>query len=327
MANVRSSRSPHDLSASTPPAPQTSALSSARDSSNAAFPGALRRTLAFIRFSHTIFALPFALGSGLVAANGLPKFPLLALIILAMVFARTAAMTFNRIADWQIDQRNPRTAGRHKLISRRAALALLASSAVAFIITTYYINPLCFALSPVALAIVFFYSFTKRFTSFSHFFLGLALAVSPVGAWLAVTGTFAWPPLILAGAVLVWVAGFDLIYATQDAEFDAKTGLHSLVVKLGVPRALKVARILHFAAFVMLAVFGWSANLNYAYAIGLCVIAFALIYEHNVVRETAIEKPDLAKINSAFFNSNAIVSAVFLISVGLDILLRRIAVG
>ncbi len=285
--------------------------------------GTLWRVLAFVRFSHTIFALPFALGACLVAANGLPHLRLIALIVLAMVFARTAAMTFNRLADWQIDQRNPRTAGRHKLISRRAALALLVASATAFILTTFFINPVCFALAPVALAIIFFYSLTKRFTSLSHFFLGLALAISPVGAWLAVTGAFAWPPLILAAAVLVWVAGFDLIYATQDAEFDAATGLHSLVVKLGLRRALQVARVLHGAAFVLLAAFGWSAGLGYPYGIGLCAIGAALIFEHLVLRNVTLAGPDLSKINTAFFQSNAFVSAVFLASVGLDILLRR----
>ena len=152
------------------------------------------RALTFIRFSHTIFAMPFALGAMLVAADGLPPARIFALIVLAMVFARTAAMTFNRLADWQIDRRNPRTENRHQLIPRAAAVILLLAGSVAFVATTWWINRLCFLLSPVALLIVFFYSLTKRFTSFSHFFLGFALAVSPVGAWLAVTGHFAWPP-------------------------------------------------------------------------------------------------------------------------------------
>ena len=196
------------------------------------------RLLRFVRFSHTIFALPFALGAMLVAADGLPGWRICGLIVLAMVCARTAAMAFNRVADWQIDQRNPRTAARHTLVSRGAAIGLVIVSAAAFVAVTRGINPLCFRLSPVALAIVFFYSLTKRFTSFSHFFLGLALSVSPVGAWLAVRGEWALAPLVLALAVLLWVAGFDIIYATQDHEFDRAEGLRSLVVQLGVPRSL-----------------------------------------------------------------------------------------
>ena len=161
-------------------------------------PGPVQRALTFIRFSHTVFALPFALGSMLAAAGGLPGWRIFGLILLAMVFARTAAMVFNRLADWEIDKLNPRTASRHQLVSRPIAIALLVLSAAGFVAVTWFINPLCFFLSPVALAIVFFYSLTKRFTVFTQFFLGLALAVSPVGAWLAVTGQFAWPPLILA---------------------------------------------------------------------------------------------------------------------------------
>ena len=191
---------------------------------------AIGRALQFVRFSHTIFAMPFALGAMLVAAGGWPSLKTVALIVLAMVFARTAAMCFNRVADWEIDQRNPRTVDRHRLMTRPAAIGLLVGSSVAFIATTWWINALCFWLSPVALVIVLFYSLTKRFTSFSHFFLGLALSVSPVGAWLAVRGRFDFPPLILALAVLLWVAGFDMIYATMDAEFDRIAVLHSWAV-------------------------------------------------------------------------------------------------
>ena len=151
--------------------------------------------LSFIRFSHTIFALPFALGSMFVAADGLPSFRAFALVVLAMVFARTAAMTFNRLADWEIDKRNPRTAGRHKLVSKPIAIGACVASAWLFVVTAWLINPLCFALSPVALAIIFFYSLTKRFTHGAQFFLGLALAVAPIGAWLAITGSFALPPI------------------------------------------------------------------------------------------------------------------------------------
>src|SRR4029077_14379714 len=184
----------------------------------------IRRFLTFVRFSHTIFALPFALGSMFVAAHGLPSPRIFNLIVLAMVFARTAAMTFNRLADWEIDKRNPRTEGRHRLVSKSFAMAACVSSAILFVATTWLINPLCFALSPVALAIVFFYSLTKRFTHAAHFFLGLALAVAPIGSWLAVTGEFAAPPLMLGASVLLWVAGFDIIYASQDFEVDKREG-------------------------------------------------------------------------------------------------------
>ena len=273
--------------------------------------------LRFIRFSHTVFAMPFALGAMLVAARGLPSAKVSGLIVLAMVFARTAAMLFNRIADWEMDKRNPRTAGRHKLLPKPAAIALLVVSSAAFIATTWWINLLCLILSPVALAMIFVYSLTKRFTHFSHFFLGLALAVSPVGAWLAVTGAFAWPPLILALAVLVWVAGFDIIYATQDHDFDRAEGLHSLVVKMGIPRALALAKILHTSAFVLLAGFGWLSGLHAAYWIALVPIAAALVYEHRSVRRL-----DVAAINRAFFLSNAFVGLVFVAGVACAVFLR-----
>src|ERR1700740_2219602 len=154
----------------------------------------LQRILKFIRFSHTVFALPFAVGSMLVAAKGFPSLVIIGLILLAMVFARTAAMAFNRVADWETDKLNPRTAGRHKLVPKGTAYALVGVSSIAFVLVCFLINSICFLLSPVALAVIFFYSFTKRFTSYTQFFLGLSLAIAPVGAWLAVRGQFAWPP-------------------------------------------------------------------------------------------------------------------------------------
>ena len=277
----------------------------------------IARLLRFIRFSHTVFALPFALGSMVVAAHGLPEWKTVALIVLAMVFARTAAMTFNRLADWQLDQRNPRTAARHTLISRSTAVALLVASSAAFVATTWWINPLCFWLSPVALLIVFFYSLTKRFTALSHFFLGLALSVSPVGAWLAVRGHFAFPPLVLALAVLLWVAGFDVIYATQDHDFDRAEGLHSLVVKLGIPRCLAVASALHWFMLPALVAFGWLAKLGSIYFGSLIIVAAALALEHRSARTL-----DVRGINRAFFQINAIVSLIFIVAVFLDVALR-----
>ncbi len=271
------------------------------------------RFLQFIRFSHTVFAMPFALGAMVVAANGLPPLPLIVLIVVAMVFARTAAMTFNRLTDWELDQRNPRTSGRHRLLSRGAAIATCAVSSALFIATTWFINPLCFALSPVALGIVFFYSFTKRFTHAAQFFLGLALAVAPVGAWLAVTGSFAAPPLILAAAVFFWLAGFDTIYATQDYEIDRREGLKSMVVWLGIPAALRAAQLFHALTWLLLAAFGWSAGLGPAYFVALALILGLLVYEHRVARTL-----DVAAINAAFFQSNAWIGVVFVAGTFLD---------
>lgn len=271
------------------------------------------RLLRFVRFSHTIFALPFALGAMLVAADGLPSWRICGLIVLAMVFARTAAMAFNRVADWQIDQRNPRTAGRHKLVSRGAAIALVIGCAAAFVAVTSFINPLCFALSPVAIVIVFFYSLTKRFTAFSHFFLGLALSVAPVGAWMAVRGAWEFPPLVLALAVLLWVAGFDIIYATQDHEFDRAEGLRSLVVKLGVPASLQWAQRLHWMMLAVLGWFGFEAQLGAAYYGSLAAIAVAIVYEHR-----SAARLDVEAINRAFFTSNAFVGLVFVAGILID---------
>ncbi len=268
----------------------------------------MKKFLQFIRFSHTIFALPFALGAMFVAANGLPSPRLFSLVVLAMVFARTAAMAFNRLADWEIDKRNPRTEGRHKLVSRQAAIAGCAISSALFVAVTAFLNPLCFALSPAALGIVFFYSFTKRFTDGAQFFLGLALAVAPVGAWLAVTGSFAWPPLVLALAVLFWVAGFDMIYATQDYEVDKREGLHSMVVRLGLSKSFGAATLLHVLALGGLAGFGVLAGLGSMYFFSMALIGVALVYEHLLARQG-----NLAAINKAFFRANAAVSAIFLL--------------
>lgn len=283
------------------------------DAPTAPAPGRVARFLQFVRFSHTIFAMPFALGAMVVAADGLPPGRVILLIVLAMVFARTAAMTFNRLADWRLDQRNPRTAGRHRLISRGGAIATCVVSSALFVAAAWLINPLCFMLSPVALAIVFFYSFTKRFTHAAQFFLGLALAVAPVGAWLAVTGHFAAPPLVLAFAVVLWLAGFDTIYATQDYEIDRRDGLKSMVVWLGIPGALRAAQVLHALTWLALAGFGWTAGLGPAYGIGLVVILGLLVYEHRVARSL-----DVRAINAAFFNSNAAIGVVFVAATFID---------
>ncbi|MEI6034707.1 MAG: UbiA-like polyprenyltransferase [Verrucomicrobiae bacterium] len=273
--------------------------------------------LRFIRFSHTVFALPFALGAMFVAAGGWPRARVAFGVVAAMVCARTAAMAFNRIADWEIDKRNPRTAGRHRLASRRLALAACIVCSAGFLVSAWWLNPICFVLSPAALGIIFFYSLTKRFTHFAQFFLGIALSVSPVGAWLAVTGAFALPPLVLALSVLLWVAGFDLIYATQDYEVDLRDGLRSMVVRLGVPGALRLAVWLHAGAFLGLVAFGLSARMGPVYFSAMAAVLASLIYEHLEARRGSI-----ASINRAFFQANAIVGCAFVAGTLLDCLLR-----
>jgi 4-hydroxybenzoate polyprenyltransferase len=278
--------------------------------------GQVSRFLQLIRFSHTIFALPFALGALIVAANGWPSLRILVLVVVCMVFARTAAMLFNRLIDWSLDQRNPRTASRHLLISKSGAIVLLAVSSGGFLLGAAAINRLTLILAPVALALVFFYSVTKRFTSATHFFLGLALAIAPIGAWIAQTGRIDLAPVVLAAGVICWVAGFDLIYATQDYDFDRREDIRSLVVKLGIARSLRLAQLLHLLTFVALIAFGVVAQLGPVYYWSMPLTAAALFFEHRT------EKLDLAGVNRAFFQSNAFVSAVFLIAVCADRLIR-----
>jgi 4-hydroxybenzoate polyprenyltransferase len=275
--------------------------------------GPLVRFLHLIRFSHTVFALPFALGALLVAANGLPSGRVLLLVLICMVCARTAAMLFNRLVDWSLDQRNPRTASRHLLLSRPAVLISLIVSSVLFFGAAAAINRLTLFLSPVALAVIFFYSLTKRFTASTHFFLGLALGLAPIGAWIAQTGRIDIAPLVLAAGVICWVAGFDLIYATQDYDFDRREGIRSLVVSLGVQRALRLAQVLHAGMFAALIGFGMVARLGPIYFWAMLLVAGALAYEHR-----SAGRLDLAGINRAFFQTNAFVSAIFLAAVCVD---------
>src|SRR5437773_2338490 len=278
--------------------------------------GPVARFLRLIRFSHTIFALPFALASLIVAANGWPSPRILLLVIVCMVFARTATRLFRRVTDWSLDQRNPRTASRHLLVSKLSAQVLLVLSSAGFLLAASAINRLTSILAPVALALIFFYSVTKRFTSATHFFLGLALAIGPIGVWIAQTGRIDIAPLVLAAGVICWVSGFDLIYATQDYDFDRREGIRSLVVKLGIARSLRLAQLLHMLTFAALIAFGVVARLGAPYYWPLLLIAAALVYEHKT------EKRDLAGINRTFFQSNAFVSAVFLLAVCADRLIR-----
>src|SRR6516162_10229585 len=279
----------------------------------------VERILKFVRFSHTVFALPFAIGSMIVASHGLPATRVVMLIVLAMVFARTAAMAFNRVADWEIDKENPRTAARHLLVSKPVGWSLVAFSAVAFIVVCWFINSLCFLLSPLALFIIFFYSLTKRFTSFTQVFLGLALGIAPIGAWLAVKGQFEAPPLVLGMGVLFWLIGFDLIYAIQDFDFDRRKGLGSMVVKYGIPASLRIAQVMHAVLLCCLFVFGIVGGLGKVYFAALLLVLGALVYEHR-----AAARLDIAGINKAFFQSNAFVSVVFVVAVAADVFVRSI---
>src|SRR5438067_9209942 len=274
--------------------------------------GPIGRFLRLIRFSHTIFALPFAFAALIVAANGWPSRRILLLVIVCMVFARTPSMLFNRLVDWSLDQRNPRTASRHLLVPKLSAVVLLILSCAGFLLAACAINRLTGILAPVALALIFFYSVTKRFTSATHFFLGLALAIAPIGAWIAETGRIALAPIVLGAGVICWVAGFDLIYAIQDYDFDRREGIWSLVVKLGVVSSLRLAEVLHLLTFAALIGFGLAAKFGALYYWSMPLIAAALFYEHKT------QKLDLAGINRAFFQSNAFVSAVFLLAVCVD---------
>ena len=274
---------------------------------------AIARFLHLIRFSHTVFALPFALGALLVAANGHPTLRTSLLILACMVLARTAAMLFNRLCDWALDQKNPRTAARHRLLKKPAAWTLLAISSIGFLFASAAINRTTGLLAPIALLIIFFYSLTKRFTSASHFFLGIALAIAPAGAWIAQTGHLELPPLVLGAGVICWVAGFDLIYATQDVEFDRREGLRSLVVMLGVAASLRLAQWLHLGMLLALIAFGFAAKLGTVYYAAMPLVAAALFYEH-----WCAGRRDLAGINRAFFQSNAFVSAIFITAVAVD---------
>jgi 4-hydroxybenzoate polyprenyltransferase len=282
----------------------------------------------FVRFSHTIFALPFALAAMMVAARdnrGWPGWRIFGLILAAMVCARTCAMAFNRIVDRKFDALNPRTASRHLpsgQISLASAVALCVLSAAGLIASSYFLNPLCFYLSPVALIAVCFYSLTKRFTDYTHAFLGIALALAPVGAWLAVKGANVSIAEILqmttlALAVVLWLVGFDIIYALQDYEFDKSHGLRSLVVAWGPKNALAAAFLAHMVMCGLLLMFGLLCGFRIAYLAGWFIIVGCLVMEHWIARRRSLNW-----INVAFFRLNALVSAVFLIVVAAEVIFQ-----
>ncbi len=273
----------------------------------------IRKWAEFVKISHTIFALPFAIASMALAArenHGWPGWRIFLLILAAMFCARTCAMAFNRIVDRKFDALNPRTAGRHLpagQISLPSAWLLWGLSAAGLVAVAWFINPICFYLSPVALAVVCFYSVTKRFTDYTHVYLGVALALAPIGAWLAVRGSLSWQPVFLAVAVVFWLIGFDIIYAIQDYEFDRQNGLHSLVVAWGPKNALMGAFLAHMIMWLLLASFGLFVRFRLAYFVGMALILICLLLEHFIAR-----KRSLNWVNKAFFKLNAVVSGVFL---------------
>lgn len=281
----------------------------------------LTTTLAMIKFEHTLFALPFALLGAVLAANGLPTAWQLAWITVAMVGARSAAMTFNRIVDRDIDAQNPRTAARELPTGKLSvgfAWAFLYASIAVFVLASYMLNWLTFALSPVALILILGYSYAKRFTSFAHLFLGVALAISPSAAWIAVRGTIDEElPVLLSLFVLMWTAGFDVLYACQDLDFDRKAGLRSIPARFGIKNSLWIARLFHFQAFLVLVLLYLVSGLGTAALVGVAIVGALLIYQH-----TLIGPRDLSRMNAAFFTTNAFVSVILLVAFGTAVFLN-----
>jgi 4-hydroxybenzoate polyprenyltransferase len=284
----------------------------------------IRIVLEMIKFEHSVFALPFALVGALLAARvdgALPTWRQILWIVVAMVGARSAAMTINRIADIEYDGRNPRTANRAlpkgELSVGFAWVFTIVASGV-LVLAAWQLNPLALKLSPVALAILFFYSYTKRFTALSHLVLGFCLGISPAAAWIAIRGSLDPRILILCAAVTLWVGGFDVLYACQDVEFDKFAGLHSIPKKLGIARALLVARVMHVAMVALLAWLAWSFQLAWPAWAGIAVVAALLAYEHSLVKPN-----DLSKMNAAFFAVNGYISLLFLLFWGATAVVMR----
>lgn len=264
--------------------------------------------LDMIKIEHTVFALPFAFMGALLAARGLPTARQAVFILLAMVGARSAAMAFNRLVDWRYDALNPRTADRalpRGLVSREATIAFIMVSALLFFYAASRLNPLSLLLSPLALGVVCFYSFTKRFTWASHLVLGAGLAIAPTGGWIAVRGDIQGLPLLLSLTVLLWVAGFDILYALQDEDFDRGAGLHSLPARLGRARAMRLAAWLHAGAGLGFLCVGWLAGLGPLYFAAACLAALLLLAEHAL-----LSPDDLTRLNHAFFTMNGLVGLV-----------------
>ncbi|WP_132055189.1 UbiA-like polyprenyltransferase [Pseudocnuella soli] len=302
----------------------------------------LKNYLSLIKFSHTIFAMPFALIGFFLATsvairswvhdylgNGLPQYAsdsskplgiLFLLVILCMVFARSAAMAFNRYLDRDIDALNPRTAIREVprgIITPKNALLFTIVNCVLFLVCTWFINPLCFMLAPVALAVILGYSYTKRFTPLCHLILGLGLALAPIGAYVAVTGAFHWLPILFSLAVLFWVSGFDIIYSLQDEDFDRNQQLYSIPSWLGKEKALQVSELLHLLSAACVVAAGKLGDFSYLYWLGVLVFIGMLVYQHSIIKPN-----DLRRVNIAFMTANGIASVVFSVFVITDLLTR-----
>lgn len=285
---------------------------------------AVRNYFSLIKFAHTLFAMPFALIGFFYGLKAVgfhtykPWWFLFLLVLLCMVFARSAAMAFNRWLDAEFDARNVRTAIREipsGIVTKRNAMIFVILNCIAFLITTYFINALCLVLAPVALFVILFYSYTKRFTALCHLVLGLGLSLAPIGAYIAVTGKFAVVPVLFSLCVLFWVSGFDIIYALQDEAFDKANDLRSVPAWLGTAKALRVSEYLHALSFTVLFVAGIIGNFSWLYWTGIAAFGFFLVYQH-----TLVKPKDLSKVDKAFFTSNGIASVIFAIFVLLDIL-------
>jgi 4-hydroxybenzoate polyprenyltransferase len=301
-------------------------MSKASESKMTVF-GRLRVTLEMIKIEHTLFALPFAFLGAALAARDLGPRPLgfwaakLAWITVAMVGARSAAMAFNRIADRHIDAANPRTAGRALpagLLDARFAWIFTAASAALFLLAASRLNLVTLALAPVALVSVLAYSYTKRFTSLSHLVLGWCLAIAPSGAWIAIQGRLTVVPLLLSLAVMLWTAGFDILYACQDYDFDRRAGLHSIPQRFGIAGALWIARAIHAMMFAALVAFFLAARLGWVGFAGVAATGALLVYQHSLVKPH-----DLSRMNAAFFTTNAFVSVILFVTMATDALLVR----
>jgi 4-hydroxybenzoate polyprenyltransferase len=278
-------------------------------------------TLEMIKWEHSIFALPFALCGALLAAHGVPTAHQLIWIIVAMITARSAAMAFNRLADATTDAANPRTKMRALpvgMLTPKFVAIFVTASCLVFVFAASRLNRLTFALSPIALLVVLLYSYTKRFTRWSHLVLGFALGISPAGAWIAVRGSLDPRILLLTAAVTFWVAGFDVLYACQDYDFDSQAGLHSIPRYCGIARSLWIARLFHAAMLALLIGLVIAFNLGMVALIGVAAVAALLFYEHTLVHAN-----DLSQLNAAFFTMNGIISIIFLAFIAGDVLLRK----
>ena len=284
----------------------------------------IRTVLEMIKFEHSVFALPFALVGALLAARadgGLPTWRQILWIVVAMIGARSAAMTINRIADIEFDRRNPRTANRALpagTLSVAFAWAFTILASAVLIVAAWQLNPLALELSPVALAILFVYSYTKRFTAWSHFVLGFCLGISPAAAWIAIRGSLDWRMQILCAAVTLWVGGFDVLYACQDVDFDRAEGLHSIPKRFGIAGAMQIARVMHLAMVALLIWLATAFHLAWPAWVGIAVVALLLGYEHSLVKPN-----DLSKMNAAFFAVNGYISLVFLLFWGAAVVAMR----